>query len=132
MILAEGMGFDCVYMPKKLYFDGSEIKNDLHFHFSRKTVRLFHYTHQRFDGAPRLFSYWSECLTEAPAIAGEATGIGDGECIWRIEWKFPVEKALEYLEIGNVRLCKAGAIREFTNRHEIDIAELSWRKMDAA
>lgn len=131
LVLAEGMGFDSVYFPRKLYFDGPDIKSDLDQLFSRQTVRLFHYTRDRFDGAPRPYSYWSECLTDAPKIAGEATGISDNECVWRIEWRFPIEKALDYLEIGNVRFCGAGAIREFNNKDEIDIAELSWHKMDS-
>lgn len=118
-----------IYSPKRLYFDGSDVRNDLHHIFSRQTVQLFHYTMARFDGSPKPYTYWSDCLTDEPTIVSEATGIGANECVWRIEWRFPFEKALDYLSIGEVRFQRIGVFREYNNQDEIDIGELSWHKM---
>lgn len=93
-------------------------------------VRLFRYVEQKFADDVRAWSYWSELETKVPRIAGEATGIGDNECVWRIEWSFPLSVAYDNLDIGERRFSQVGVFREYCNLRPIDQEHIVWHRMD--
>lgn len=92
------------------------------------TVRLWRYDLNR-TGSVRRNCFWSELETAYPQLAGEATGIGDAECVWRAEWRFPVSEYEDRVYIGNRRFSQCGAFTEYTNRQEIPESDIIWTQM---
>lgn len=97
--------------------------------FEDRFIYLYHYTKARFEELPRDMTYWSDCLTDFPQIAGPVTGIPDGCCQWRLAWTFPAEDFKRNIEERETRWLPIGGFTEYQNKVIPDRWQLSWEKM---
>lgn len=98
--------------------------------FGEKDIFLYHYTSTQFADVFKASTYWTTLETLVPEYAGEGTGIGDNECIWRATWRFPIADAYSRLQAGAERWSKVGRAREFHNIEPVPLHEVTWDKMD--
>ncbi|MGE7156753.1 hypothetical protein ACQKJ1_23800 [Methylorubrum rhodesianum] len=127
--MSEEESFSFMYRPRLLVMvEGRHCRDFENEHYNPKIVRLWRYDLNR-TGSVRKHCFWSELKTEYPHLSGEATGIGDCECVWRAEWSFPIMDAMNAVTVGNMRFSRCGAFREYTNNHEIPEGNLIWAQM---
>ncbi|MGL4941377.1 MAG: hypothetical protein ACRC44_08545 [Bifidobacterium asteroides] len=96
----------------------------------RSTVALTRYVDEKFSDAVRAYSYWTDVAPDHRFIAGEATGIGDLDCLWRIEWSFPLDQVTALIEDGELRFSRAGTYTEYFNREPVPLSNVTWHRMN--
>ena len=73
--------------------------------------------------------FWTEFRTSDLTIAGEGTGIPDTECLWRVEWSFPVASADLLVTGGETRASDVGWFIEYTNNKIVPLADCEITQM---
>lgn len=91
---------------------------------------FFRYVSERFSDPIKPYSYWTELETSWSDCAGEALGIGENFCRYRIEWHCSLAVALTNVTVGNMRMCSAGTFTEYLVRMEVPQNEVKWHEMN--
>ncbi len=100
--------------------------------YDKNQIKLFRYVEERWNGPVRAFSWWSELETDIPHFAGEATGIPDACCVWRIEWIMTRNSAREMVRCGEQRASRVGWFFEYENLHAVSADQITWHEMNSA
>ena len=93
-------------------------------------IRLFRYVEKQWEGPVRAFSWWSELETDVPRFAGEATGIPDACCVWRLEWTLARDEAKAVVRCGRRRASSVGWFFEYENLHAVSADRITWYEME--
>lgn len=97
-------------------------------------ARLFHYTKERFAEPVDDRTYWTDVEFTNPLLVNPVTGIPNGICRWRAEWRFPIASADKLVIVHEARTYRAHGsydlsdqiFFEFTNWNLVQQAELIW------
>jgi hypothetical protein len=103
-------------------------------------ARLFHYAKDRFNDPVTDRTYWTDVEFTDPLLVNPVTGVPNGICRWRAEWRFPISGADKLVIVNEARAYRAHgsydlaehAFVEYTNWDLVQQADLIWTRLSAS
>ncbi len=102
-------------------------------------ARLFHYTKERFSDPVTDRTYWTDVEFTDPLLVNPVTGVPNGICRWRAEWRFSLADADKLVIVNEARTYRAHGSSdlanqlfvEYTNWNLVQQRELIWTPLEA-
>jgi len=133
------MEFLRAYQPRLLSVLPTGKSATQHIRHDGAFARLFHYSKEKFAEPVNDHTYWSDVDLRHPILVNPVTGVPNGICRWRAEWRFPIADAQKLVIVCEPRTYQAHGSHdlidqvfvEYKNWRLVQQTELTWSPLTA-